>query len=578
MGFNQQLYNELYTLRQRLKDDGRWSNGRAPIVCTDEALFEIVRLLPQKISDFTAVSGLGKTFIEQYAEIFLKTILKHSQASTAKGLQMNSTTSSTLKELEKKLVSINRRNRLLHMSRIVNKYAFDLFDTPIRYDLQQLLFGKGKSMVVCDVKEPSSVRGQSGEDKYRKIVQLIREVNKDMRDKGHYDLFVGYPFVQGRLAGENFDIKAPLALFPVVVEREAQYIKIQLDDTRDAIFNNTLVLAHMKFNNINRSLPNAVIDEVSPETFIQNVNAFYKENGIELIDANDELNHFIEYRANEFPKYQCGELHLVRNIVLGKFPTYSSSIQKDFNDIIDKNEINSLVNDLLLEPDDIDYYSDNFSGETEICIADKPLEISEEALFYINELNSAQEAVLTATEKLDELVVQGPPGTGKSQTITSLISEFVSAGKTVLMVSEKKTALDVVYSRLGDLSRYALMIDDVGNKDLFYQQLDRMLHLGGRQFSTVDLQQLSRSIDDNVARLERIAQQLYAINEFGIEPYKLYLMNDRIDLANPAALIKYKENKAIIPETLLSVNYSELEAMHTSFADITLSNNLSLLA
>lgn len=574
MTFNRQLYNELHRLRQRLKESGRRNNGRAPIVCSDEALLEIVRQLPQKLSDFTAISGLGKAFIENYAELFLKVILKHSKSSTSKGLSMSSKTSDTLKELEKKLVSINRRNRLLYMPRIVNKYAFDLFDTQIRHDLNQFLFGKGKSMVVCDVKELSAKRGQSGADKYRKIVQLIREVNKDMRDKGQYDLFVGYPFVQGRLAGENFDIKAPLALFPVVVEREAQYIKLQLDDTRDAIFNNTLILAHMKFNNINRPLPNAVVDEVSAENFIQKVDAFYRENGIELTVDNLALNQFIDYRANEFPNYISGELHLVQNFVLGKFPTYSSSIQKDFYDILDKNEINSLVNNLLIDTDDIDYFSDNYSGEREIIIADKPLEISEKSLFYINELNSSQEKVLIAAEKLDKLVVQGPPGTGKSQTITSLISEFVIAGKTVLMVSEKKTALDVVYSRLGNLSRYALMIDDVGNKDLFYQQLERMLHVDGKKVSEVDLLQVSSSIDDNVARLERIAKELYAINDFGIEPYKLYLMNDRINLTDPIALKKYMRSKSI-SDKLLSVNYCELEAMHASFSDITLTTNLN---
>ena len=48
------------------------------------------------------------------------------------------------------------------------------------------------------------------------------------------------------------------------------------------------------------------------------------------------------------------------------------------------------------------------------------------------------------------------------------------------MVSEKKTALDVVYSRLGALSQYALLIDDVGNKDAFYRQLSRMAALGQR--------------------------------------------------------------------------------------------------
>lgn len=576
MEIDQHLYHELYILRQQLKDQGRWQNGRAPLVCTDEALYEIARLMPMKASDLTAIPGLGKVFIEQYGEAFIKVIQKNEQAPTAKGLQMNATVSDILKELEKKLVSINRKNRLLYMPKIANKYAFDLFDTPVRYDLQKVLFGNSNGIVICDATEPSSVRGHSGADKYRKIVQLIREVNKDMRDKGQYDLFIGYPFVQGRLAGENFDIRAPLALFPISVEREAQHIKIQIDDTRDAVFNNTLLLAYLKFNNINRPLPNSVMDEILPQTFIQQLRTFYKDNGIELIDDGGEISQFAEYSANEFPRYQSGELHLMHNIVLGKYPTHSSSIQKDFDDILDKNEINSLVNDLLLGSEDIDYYTDSYAGEEEIRIANKPLEISEQTLVYINELNSAQETVIAATEKLDQLVVEGPPGTGKSQTITSLIAKFASAGKTVLMVSEKKTALEVVYSRLGDLSRYALLIDDVGNKDQFYQQLGRMFYLGGEQSHPIDLQPISNTIDASVTRLERIAKQLYALSDFGIEPYKLYLINKRIDLANPTVLERYKANRAVIAQSLLQIPYSELEEMHRVFSDRVLLSNLEI--
>ncbi len=46
------------------------------------------------------------------------------------------------------------------------------------------------------------------------------------------------------------------------------------------------------------------------------------------------------------------------------------------------------------------------------------------------------------------LVVHGPPGTGKSQTITNIIADHLSRGQRVLLVCEKRTALDVVADRL----------------------------------------------------------------------------------------------------------------------------------
>jgi very-short-patch-repair endonuclease len=44
--------------------------------------------------------------------------------------------------------------------------------------------------------------------------------------------------------------------------------------------------------------------------------------------------------------------------------------------------------------------------------------------------------------------MDGPPGTGKSQTIANLIAELLANGKSVLFVSEKSAALDVVANRL----------------------------------------------------------------------------------------------------------------------------------
>ena len=45
-------------------------------------------------------------------------------------------------------------------------------------------------------------------------------------------------------------------------------------------------------------------------------------------------------------------------------------------------------------------------------------------------------------------VLHGPPGTGKSQTITAMIANALTKGKTVLFVAEKMAALEVVQKRL----------------------------------------------------------------------------------------------------------------------------------
>jgi hypothetical protein len=61
--------------------------------------------------------------------------------------------------------------------------------------------------------------------------------------------------------------------------------------------------------------------------------------------------------------------------------------------------------------------------------------------------SSQQNAVVAAGKGLS-FVLYGPPGTGKSQTITNIIAHCLGIGKTVLFVSEKRVALDVVHERL----------------------------------------------------------------------------------------------------------------------------------
>jgi len=72
--------------------------------------------------------------------------------------------------------------------------------------------------------------------------------------------------------------------------------------------------------------------------------------------------------------------------------------------------------------------------------------------------DSSQLAAVFAAAEGRSFVLEGPPGTGKSQTITNLISHCLTEGKTVLFVSEKMAALNVVYRRLVNvgLGRYCL--------------------------------------------------------------------------------------------------------------------------
>ena len=65
-------------------------------------------------------------------------------------------------------------------------------------------------------------------------------------------------------------------------------------------------------------------------------------------------------------------------------------------------------------------------------------------------LNSEQLQILSAIRKENckYLIVEGPPGTGKSHTITAIIFNFILNNQSVLVLSDKKEALDVVENNI----------------------------------------------------------------------------------------------------------------------------------
>jgi hypothetical protein len=69
-------------------------------------------------------------------------------------------------------------------------------------------------------------------------------------------------------------------------------------------------------------------------------------------------------------------------------------------------------------------------------------------LFTPLSADSSQVAAIIAAQRGADYVLFGPPGTGKSQTIANAITNCLAHGKTVLFVSQKTAALEVVRQRM----------------------------------------------------------------------------------------------------------------------------------
>lgn len=77
-----------------------------------------------------------------------------------------------------------------------------------------------------------------------------------------------------------------------------------------------------------------------------------------------------------------------------------------------------------------------------------PRESAEARFLFPLPYNQEQFEIARRLREQDAVTVKGPPGTGKSHTIANLISDFVSEGKSILVVSHNAKALSVLKDKL----------------------------------------------------------------------------------------------------------------------------------
>ena len=82
--------------------------------------------------------------------------------------------------------------------------------------------------------------------------------------------------------------------------------------------------------------------------------------------------------------------------------------------------------------------------------------------YFVTDTDVSQERAVWMARTESGVVVYGPPGTGKSQVIVNMVADSLAHGQRVLVICQKKAALDVVGSRLNaaGLGNLFLQVDD----------------------------------------------------------------------------------------------------------------------
>jgi len=141
------------------------------------------------------------------------------------------------------------------------------------------------------------------------------------------------------------------------------------------------------------------------------------------------------------------EPSIINGAVLGLFPLANQGLLADTRWMIEQpqDQLNGPVKSFI-KPEAMMPAQPRAEQEEESFAEPAARDFSRERL--ISQADPCQAEAVRRAQKEPALVIHGPPGTGKSQVIANIIGDHVARGERVLFVCDKRTALDVVRSRL----------------------------------------------------------------------------------------------------------------------------------
>lgn len=307
------------------------------------------------------------------------------------------------------------------------------------------------------------------------LYQLRQRSGQMFNDYGLWVLWLGIGMLDWREEGAQEASSAPLLLVPVELRRSSadRGYRLHLADGQDRAHNPALAVK-MERLGVDWTPVTATDPADLPG----------------LLAAAQEV-------ASGLKDWQVEE-----RVVLSLFASHREAMYQDLQQNEDQILGHPLVRAVALGPD---------AGLPDDLIGFEPPELDRideiqlpEQTPLVLDADASQRQCIAAALDNRSFVMSGPPGTGKSQTITNMIAALMHAGRSVLFVSEKAAALDVVRNRLrsvglGDFVM-ALHSGDTGKKAVA-TELARVLTTQAR---------VTGAADHELARARQLREELSA--------------------------------------------------------------------
>ncbi len=351
----------------------------------------------------------------------------------------------------------------------------------------------------------------------KKLRTIAEDATEYFQDTGVPALYIGYPLLSlppddyGRRIGGRATsrVLAPLALVPVqlkVLSGRTPGVEIRCSETgADRLIPNLALLAWVE-RQTGRRLPELDTDDSGENAFGelgQIVQALAEAVGVQPLELGPST------EIVRAPRSEPGETcRIVASAVIGLYPLPNQSILCDVRDMVEGSVPEGPINRFLVA---------DSNALQERDPSDRLLRglrnIRQERC--ITYADPCQSRAVSLARESQVLVVHGPPGTGKSQTIANVIGDHLARGQRVLMVCDKRTALDVVHHRLTHmgLGHLCAVVHDAqrDRRDLYLQireQLDRLATAEPDPAADGRLRQADEELESLHAEMQQYFAQL----------------------------------------------------------------------